>query len=191
MPHEPTISAEQVARYLVHLSAHGEIVPLTQMHVHKLLYYVQLASLASRGRVMFAEPIRAWRHGPVVASLYRTFKSFGKGPIPASEGRDDPAISHDDRMVIDAEWRRKRRYSAKGLRDMTHSEAPWREAWGARAHDGRGHDVISVAAMQAHVLGERAKWCAKRGLDPAVFLRSLEQARSGEVVDFNLASRHG
>jgi uncharacterized phage-associated protein len=191
MGNESRVTAEHVARYLIHVAAQGEAVPLTQMHVHKLLYYVQMASLASRGRVMFAEPIEAWQHGPVVADLYQTFKPFEKGPIPASEGREVGPLTDEDRHVIEAVWRRKGRYSAQGLRSMTHREAPWRDARGQRKPDERGRDVISIASMQAFIAAERTRWCEKRGLDAVAFARSVEQARRGDVVDFNLASRHG
>jgi uncharacterized phage-associated protein len=47
-------SAEAVARYSLHLAAHAEEpTPLTQMQLHRLLYYAQGWSLATRDCPLF------------------------------------------------------------------------------------------------------------------------------------------
>ena len=64
-------SAEVVARYFLQLAAmHEEPSPVTHMQLHKLLYYAQGWSLASRGGSLFSARFQAWAHGPVETALY-------------------------------------------------------------------------------------------------------------------------
>ena len=73
--------AEHVARYFLWLSVESEPTPLTQLHLHKLLYYAQGWSLAAWGERLFDEAIQAWRHGPVVPSVYPSFADYGSSAI--------------------------------------------------------------------------------------------------------------
>ena len=43
---------------------------LTQLRTMKLLYYMQAASLVVRQEPLFNDPIKAWKYGPVVATVH-------------------------------------------------------------------------------------------------------------------------
>jgi len=61
--------------------ARQEERPITIMKLLKLVYIVYGWVYAMTDRKVFKEPIQAWRHGPVVPSLYYQFQSFGSEPI--------------------------------------------------------------------------------------------------------------
>lgn len=105
---------------------------LSNLKLQKLCYYGAGVMSAVRGdpaRPLFEERIEAWQHGPVVPALYGRFKIYGSGPIPYPEGFDEEAIAAKDRIVLDNVYDFYGQYSAWKLRNMTHDEAPWIEAF--------------------------------------------------------------
>ncbi|MEZ6062231.1 MAG: DUF4065 domain-containing protein [Planctomycetaceae bacterium] len=136
-------TARQVAGELLRLADADEEL-LTQMHLHKLLYYVQGLSLGLRGIPAFQDEIQAWTHGPVVRSI-RTVVGPGV-PIPEGMFRDEYP-SDDDRDFIRAVWNRYRTYSAWALRNMSHSERPWLEARQGLRPDEQSDRPVSHASL--------------------------------------------
>jgi uncharacterized phage-associated protein len=51
------------------------------MHVLKLVYLCHGWTLGLHEMALIHEPVEAWRYGPVVPSVYHSYKSFGGGPI--------------------------------------------------------------------------------------------------------------
>src|SRR4051794_29818552 len=76
-----TLTADQVADYfLAHVDEEsGDNI--THLKLQKLLYYAQGFHLAIQGEPLFAEPIEAWEHGPVVCRVYHKVKYCGNRPI--------------------------------------------------------------------------------------------------------------
>ncbi len=93
-------------------------VPVTKLH--KLLYYCQGWSLAFRGRPMFAETIRAYTFGPVVARLWADEKHHRVEHRPAT-------LAPDELSIIGYVVSRYGRFSATRLSEMTHQEPPWKD----------------------------------------------------------------
>jgi uncharacterized phage-associated protein len=118
------MTAAAVAKYLTHLAAadpEGE--PMTAMRLHKLLYYCQGWHLAWFGRPLFADRMEAWKYGPVVPSVDAEPWCNGRAPIP---DMGEPAdLTAEARESIEQVWSHYRKFSAYGLRDQTHDEAPW------------------------------------------------------------------
>ena len=113
---------------------------LTQLKLHKLIYYGHGWHLALRGEPLMDELVEAWRYGPVVPSIYHEFKDFGAAPISrlATDfnpltGRWDriPTIDADDQAtesLLDRVWTVYKGYSPGQLYRMTHAPgAPWSE----------------------------------------------------------------
>lgn len=149
-------TAMDVARYLLQLAGRGDEPELmTQKRLYKLLYYVQGWNLAWYGRPMFAEPIEAWREGPVPPTLYSQFKLFGPFAIPATE--EPQNLTSTESEVIEHVWRHYRQWSAAGLSAMTHTEPPWKDAYQREDGDGRCSNVISLDAMKAYFGDEYQK----------------------------------
>ena len=108
---------------------------LSNLKLQKLCYYGAGVISAIRGNPaypLFEDRIEAWQHGPVVPAIYGRFKHHGAGPIPYPDGFDEEDIAQRDRTVLDNVYDFYGQYSAWKLRNMTHDEAPWIEAF-ARA----------------------------------------------------------
>ena len=121
------ISAIQVAQYLLAL-AHSKGDQISNLKLQKLLYYLQGFSLVVNNKPLFPEPIEAWTHGPVVASVYHKYSKYGNNHIPAKEG-DRDILDKDVQEFIDEVYSEYGRYSAWKLRQMTHMEPPWKDAY--------------------------------------------------------------
>lgn len=109
--------------------ANTDDADITNLKLQKLLYYAQGHHLAAQGRPLFSEDIQAWSHGPVVPSVYHSFKEFGAGPIQLAD--DDP-FEWDDvdsatSQFLAKVWNTYGGVAAWKLRNMTHAEAPWME----------------------------------------------------------------
>jgi uncharacterized phage-associated protein len=179
-----TTDAETIARYLLHVAAYDrEPVPLTQMHLHKLLYFVQGWNFALRGEPLIQEDFRALPRGPVITSLAPHFKKFGSDAIPTDEARDGTTLDVNTRRLVKDVWRRYRKYSANGLSTISHRQAPWREAI-AENQPGSPSAVITKQAIERCFVAEFNERCAKQGIDPNRLRRSLAQAERGELTDF-------
>jgi uncharacterized phage-associated protein len=54
---------------------------LTHLKVQKLLYFLNGWNLALNGSPLLDDEFQAWRHGPVIPSLYNELRGFGFKPI--------------------------------------------------------------------------------------------------------------
>jgi len=132
-------AASLVARYFLARSDPDEG---DNLKLQKLLYYAQGFHLAIMKRQLFDDPIEAWRHGPVVRKVYAEYANYGANAIPPPDQFDARQLTEDERSLLDEVYRVYGQYSGWRLREMTHSEPPWLDAWRADA------PVISHTAMQ-------------------------------------------
>lgn len=115
-------SARDVAQFIL-----DELGPMTSMKLQKLVYYAQAWHIVWADDVLFHEPIEAWTNGPVVRDLWNANRhQFRVSNVMAGLGsRLDETQQNTVREVLsfyalhDAQW----------LSDLTHMEAPWKEAW--------------------------------------------------------------
>jgi len=183
-------TAENAARYLLHLAAiDREPSPITQMHLHKLLYFAQGWSLAVHEQPLFVETIEAWRHGPVVSSLRPVFQHFGRDAITPEHADERGVVDGEDKVMVESVWRYYRRYSASGLRSLTHRQAPWLDASKSPLRDGHQRPVIEQAAIKAFFDGEYSKACRRRGIDPHELRQSRAELRAGKGIPWEDAVR--
>ena len=104
-----------------------KLAPVETLKLQKLMYYCNAWSLALREKPMFADEIQAWKHGPVVASLYQNHRgSVLIHDWPHGSGAD---VSKDDsdlaQQVIEIYGGR----TGWALYELTHTESPWQDAW--------------------------------------------------------------
>jgi len=139
------ISCYDVAKYFLSLNDEevGELI--SNLKLQKLVYYAQGFHLAIEGEPLFGEAIHAWAHGPVIPDLYHAYKEFGGGPIPSPDGFDPARIGEDTRALLDEVYSVFGQFSAWKLRNMTHEEPPWLEAYG----EGKS-GVISKKTMEEY-----------------------------------------
>ena len=127
-------SAIDVAKYFLLIVASDEEDAgdvLTDLKLQKLVYYAQGFHLALfQGSPLFGEPIEAWKHGPVVQSMWGQYNRHGSNPI-AADPEFDPnvALTNEQKELLVDVWNAYGQFSAWKLREMTHNEPPWKAAY--------------------------------------------------------------
>lgn len=123
---------------------------LTQMKLHKLMYYAQGVFLALFSQRLFDEDLLAWKHGPVVRSVYDRFqgKKELNSEVDEKQMVDYEKIARDgnSRMILEAVYEQFGNFSAGQLRNMTHNETPWKEAWA----EGEGTSTIKDTTIEEY-----------------------------------------
>lgn len=156
MPTEPVgvqvpriYTVEQIARYFL-AKANEEVGDLiSNLKLQKLCYYAQGVGLAARKQPLFIDRLEAWLHGPVVPSLYQKYRQYGSSAIPSIHDLEVDDYDQADRMILDDVYDYYGQYSAWRLREMTHKEAPWKDAY---AEDM--NNIITTDALHAFFVGE-------------------------------------
>ena len=126
-----TYNEEDIAGFFLAVTDPDYGSLLTNLKLQKLCYYAAGIIAAVRQNdehPLFHEPLKAWKHGPVLESLYQKFKDYGASGIPQPEEFDFAKIDDRDKEVLDDVFDHFGQFSAWKLREMTHSEKPWLEA---------------------------------------------------------------
>jgi uncharacterized phage-associated protein len=137
------VSADAVANFF--LQRGDEITP---MKLQKLVYFAHGWHLGLKSNPLINEHFEAWRHGPVIPSLFREFKYFGNSPISrkAKELRYvgeseisleeiEPSIDSEVQdeaerdflnAFLDRVWKTYGHFTAIQLSNLTHEKGtPW------------------------------------------------------------------
>jgi uncharacterized phage-associated protein len=102
---------------------------ISNLKIQKLVYYAQGFHLALYGEPLFDDTIEAWAHGPVVPGLYHRFKDYGSSLIPRPTDIDFGKYSQQTIELLDEVYSVYGQYAPWKLRNMTHEESPWIEAF--------------------------------------------------------------
>lgn len=104
------------------------IEPLTHLKLQKLAFYGYGAAVAYDCAGQLTSVVfEPWAHGPVSRSVWQAFRGCGRQPI---QGQPELPDFHGELgRVLDAVVSVYGRISAWGLREQSHAERPWREAW--------------------------------------------------------------
>jgi uncharacterized phage-associated protein len=120
---------------------------VSHMKLQKLVYYAQAWSLVWDERPLFRDRIEAWANGPVIPNLYYLLQGkFRIVPGNLPDGNPE-ALTKTEKDTVD---RILAFYGAKDpqwLSDLTHMEAPWRDARAGLPAGARCNNVISPASM--------------------------------------------
>ena len=124
----PPYLALTIAKWFVAWAEANE-AELSNLKLQKLLYYAQGYHLALRNVALFMEPIQAKPLGPVVEKVYQAFKQHGSGDLslPKEDEFDWPDVDEETTQFLIQIWDKLGSLAAWRLRDMVHSEAPWKE----------------------------------------------------------------
>lgn len=153
------INAMAVANYFVKLSTDNNI-PLRLIGLIKRVYIAHGFSLALLDKPMLDErfdKVEAWRHGPVIPSVYHTFKYKGKDPI-SELGKitrwvendiidSEPVLTDENtKAICDMVWERYKGFSDWDLVDLLHRPgSPW-----ALSYIEGANNIISDDLTQEH-----------------------------------------
>jgi uncharacterized phage-associated protein len=119
--------------------------PLTHLKLQKLVFYCFGGALAFGvegdvgGNIVF----EAWEHGPVNRDVWQEFRQFKGQPIPEIDPWDAPSFSERTESVLSDVLTLYGLLDAWSLRQESHLEAPWLEAWRVRG-------AISSDGLRAH-----------------------------------------
>lgn len=132
-------TAERIALYIVNTRKE-----ITNLLLQKLLYYIKGLGTAIEGVTIIPEPCEAWRYGPVFPTVYEKYKIFANGEIVTKLSKDyvDHLLSDKEKHITDYVLDTFGIYNAWFLKDLTHSEEPWREARGGLDENDMSNNVI-------------------------------------------------
>lgn len=130
---QPPYSAKAVSNFFLAKSR-----KITQMKLHKLLYYAHGWHLGLTSLPLLDEMVEAWHHSPIVPSVFHEFKLFGSRPITcfAREFNPDefareivPSVDVGDTFVhdlLERIWKVYNGFSDDQLFHMTRAVgSPW------------------------------------------------------------------
>jgi len=136
---------ENVADYILYLDDinDNDGIGISNLKIQKLVYYCQGFYCAIFNKPFFDDEIVAWRHGPVVESLYHKFKQFANNKISINKAFDPSVLNDDEKELVEEVYSVFGQFTAWKLRDMTHDEPTW------LTHESHG-GVIPIEDMQVY-----------------------------------------
>lgn len=119
---------------------------MTAMKLEKLCYYSQAWGLVWNERPLVPNSCEAWANGPVFPTLYRAHRGmFTVSPLTIKSAPE--SLSAEDQRTVDSVLDFYGGMSAVELSELTHREAPWRDARGNTPPGESSNEEIPLAAM--------------------------------------------
>lgn len=140
----------QIANFFIKASQ-DEGCELSPMKLIKLAYISHGWSLGLKGVGVLDEAIYAWKYGPVINSIYHTFKEYGSGQITELYKDDNsyPMPDPADIEVLGAVWKSYKNFSAIQLSTMTHQpNTPWDIVWNQQGGCKKENAIIPNNIIQ-------------------------------------------
>ena len=126
---------------------------MSAMKLQKLVYYSQAWHLVWEDAPLFPEQIQAWAIGPVVYELYKLHRGKFEVTPKMIKGGDADSLSANEKESIDVVLQHYGKLKAYELSDMTHREAPWKDARGPLPAGAPCSNPITDVAMYEYYLG--------------------------------------
>jgi len=136
------VSVLDVAKYI--LNNDGS---MSAMKLQKLCYYSQAWHLVWDDEILFSDRIEAWANGPVAPTLYDKHRGLFTVRADQITGARTAKLDRSQRESIDSVRKFYGKKSGAQLSELTHREAPWREARRGVAPGEPSTKAISVASM--------------------------------------------
>ena len=133
MEHTAKYTAKQIAHWFIWRNKIAEDMesgdPLSLLKLLKLMHYAEGSFLATERGSLFSEPIIAWRHGPVIKSLWDLYADEPYSlPVSDDEKQQLSLICKEDQDLLEDVFQTFGQLSAWKLRNMTIQETPWIKA---------------------------------------------------------------
>ena len=131
-----------VAKYI--LESKGS---LSTWKLQKLCYYAQAWAIAWTAVPLFDKDFQAWSNGPVCPDLFKEHR--GKFSVSAADFENGSSgnLNDDERDTINIVLRDYGDMQPYALRELSHSEMPWRLARGEYPDGARCQTVITKESM--------------------------------------------
>jgi uncharacterized phage-associated protein len=127
-------------------------VPVTNITVNKIVFFLHAWYLAATGKPLVSAKIEAWNYGPVFRELYSEFKHFGRSLISTRATKRNPKTTQKEICVpnLDAAdinfleplLDRYLGMSASKLVELSHaSGGPWDQVYNHRGESNPGMHI--------------------------------------------------
>lgn len=131
-----------VAKYILHKKG-----KMSTWKLQKLCYYAQAWELAWTEKSIFCEDFEAWTNGPVCRSLFNKHRgkfTISEDDIPLGDPDELTSEQQSDIDIILHDYGEMAPYD---LRELTHSEKPWKQARGDLPETAPSSEIISKESM--------------------------------------------
>ncbi|MFD2968544.1 Panacea domain-containing protein [Sphingobacterium bambusae] len=113
--------------FLGRYAAEGKITP---MKLIKLVYIAHGWYLGLTGKALIDENPEAWKYGPVIPSVYHSYKHFKNSPIRCEHDSEVTTGSEIIDKFLDRIWKVYGKYTGTQLSAKTHMPGtPWDITW--------------------------------------------------------------
>lgn len=134
--------AMNVAKYVV-TKCVRDGVPITNLQLQKILYFIQCEFLKKTREPLFAENFEAWKLGPVIPEVYYAFCGYGAMKISREYKFD--AIAEEKQKLLDQKIDELRKLSASQLVSRSHEEGKaWSRVYGEHGEGLRGKITLEI-----------------------------------------------
>ncbi len=121
-------SALDVANYYIENSDYTK----TNLQIIKLTYIAHGHMLAMCDEPLIIDDVEAWKHGPVIPTIYHKFKQWQLSPIGKISYSPDPFVKKE-KEVLDTVFAYYGRYCGYYLSQITHEDSysptPWKQCY--------------------------------------------------------------
>ena len=126
---------------------------ITTMKLQKLVYYCQAWSLGWDGKPLFGENFEAWANGPVCPELFHKHQGMFVVDEKLFAELPDCKFSKDELETLKAVLDYYGDKDSQWLSELTHKEAPWKEARVGVPVGASCSNIISKESMQQYYGG--------------------------------------
>jgi uncharacterized phage-associated protein len=155
MAYDPRTIANLVLKY-----ANSIGVKVTNLAVNKIVYFLHGHYLAKTGKPLVEEHFEAWQHGPVLYTLFNSFKKHGDQPIDSLAKKMDfrlgqltdvdEILEEQDLGIIWQYINIYTRASVSQLYEWSHVKGgPWYKTWNYQTQSNPGM-IISEQEIANH-----------------------------------------
>lgn len=118
------IDVNKIASYIYNRYNAEYNEKVSEMKLHKLLYFTQRESLIQKGIPMFEESFLAWRYGPVLVEIRNSYANDDLNEMPSEE------FIENNKEIFDFVFSHYAPKDAWSLSRLTHGEYSWIHARG-------------------------------------------------------------
>lgn len=131
-----------VAKFLNQLYMDKHHCSMSEMKMHKMMYFSQRESLMATDSPLFDDAFEAWKFGPVLKSVRSEYKS--EQMFESVDGE----LSEEDKALVSSVFKRYDDLDAWDLSCLSHEEFSWKQAREGLAPDECGNKKLNLNAMR-------------------------------------------